>query len=104
METKDYIDRIEALRTDLYAIRAKHGIETITFLAGKYLGEVPIPKFVELCDHYGVKPTDSMFPSGWIRHDGVSICFDCVRVDAARPKPSDTLDRLRSLVANTPAQ
>lgn len=98
METKDYIDRIEALRTDLDILRAKHGIKTITILTGEHLGEVPVRQFVELCDHYGVVPTDSIYPSGWTRHDGVSICFDCERNVTARPDPASVLDRLRALV------
>jgi len=86
METKDYIDRIEALRADLDILRAKHGIETITILTADHLGSIPVGTFVELCDHYGITPSDSVYPSAWTRRDGVGICIDCVRI--AEPKPT----------------
>ena len=97
METKDYIDRIEALRTDLDTLRAKHGIKSITILTADHLGAIPVGTFVELCDHYGIVPSDSVYPSAWTRHDGVSICLDCVRVEVPKPT-SAPLDRLRALV------
>ena len=97
MDTKDYIDRIEALREDLDILRAKHGINTLTVLTSKHLGEIPVSTFVELCDHYGAVPSDSIYPSAWTRHEGLSICFDCVRIERPQTTTS-TLDILRALV------
>ncbi len=97
MDTKDYIDRIEALRADLDILRAKHGIQNVTILTAEHLGGIPVSTFVELCDHYGIAPSDSVYPSAWTRHEGVSICLDCVRIEMPKPT-SAPLERLRALV------
>lgn len=96
MTTQDVIAKVEAIGQAFSNAMQEHGVTGIS-TASAGLDNLPLPVFIEVCEHYGVQPSNGTWPSTWIKSNGVSLYVQCERIGAVAEKV-DTLSKLRELV------
>ena len=103
METKELIAKIEALKVYAEEMQSTHDTR-LALLRPKWLENLPVAQFVELCDTY---PHDavssSQWPSTWLQFDGMQMAMTCERLDLPKPAPVDHIETLRSIATQSSA-
>lgn len=98
METKELIASIEHLAKDMAQLCEFHGIRH-TSLMPSFMDKVDPLVFVEVCEHYGVQPSISEWPSAWIEKGCSNIYMTSDKVASLHSeKPKDTLAKLREAI------
>ena len=96
MTTQDVIAKVEAIGQSFGTAMKEHGVSSIS-AASANMRDIPLPVFIELCEHYKAEPSVGEWPTAWINVNGLNIYVQCEHVNAA-PAKSDALSRLRELV------
>lgn len=100
METNDYIQKIDAVLDDMQRIAEKHELSYWNGTGMGWIQNIPVRQFVELCDHYGIKPGLAGDDTAWPKRGNVCLAIVCERV---LPAASDPLEKLRRIATQTSA-
>lgn len=101
MTTQDVIAKVEAIGQSFAVVMKEHGMTSVCATPSD-LRDIPLPVFVEVCEHYKSEPNIGQWPTAWIAVNGMSLYVQCEHVNAA-PVKMDALTKLRELVTTAKA-
>lgn len=103
METKEIIERIEALVDFAKNALEQHGSQ-LALVRPSWLQDLPIAQFVEVCEAY---PHDDVsrasYPSTWLLFGKMQLSITCERVDLLKINRGDFIEELRAMTPNAAA-
>jgi hypothetical protein len=103
METNELIAKIEALKVYAEEMQAKHDTK-LALLRPKWLENLPVAQFVELCDTFPHDPVSAnVYPSTWLMAGATQLSISCERIDLAKPAAVDFVEVLREMGKTTSA-